>query len=131
MDEPIYVESIMTIVFTSSGNIVLTKNKKGELDTVPQYFLGRKEAGSKGYNEETNIGVINDLIDYEEEIDDCSSLFGTFDCGRGRRLGVFLPKDNETGQCEERADYKDGRYRLESIYAADSKTQRSDARAAT
>ncbi len=68
MDEPIYVESIMTIVFTSSGNIVLTKNKKGELDTVPQYFLGRKEAGSKGYNEETNIGVINDLIDYEEEI---------------------------------------------------------------
>ncbi len=76
MDEPIYVESIMTVVFTSSGNIVFVKNKKGELDTVPQYFLGRKEAGSRGYNEETHIGVLNDLIDYEEEV---AYFFGKHD----------------------------------------------------
>lgn len=76
MDEPIYVESIMTVVFTSSGQIVLVKNKKGELDTIPQYFLGRKEVGSREYNEETHIGVLNDLIDYEEEI---AYFFGKHD----------------------------------------------------
>lgn len=103
MTEPMYVESIMTIVFTSSGELALVKNKKGEIDTIPQYFLGRKELGSKGYNEETNIGGLNDLLDYEEEI---SFYFGKHDPRYEESLvdqGFFKGNRNAILDCGELA----------------------------
>ena len=43
MEEKIYVHSIMTMMFTKDGDVIVVKNDKNELDTLPQYFLGKKE----------------------------------------------------------------------------------------
>lgn len=53
----------MTLVFTKDGDLVITKNGNHEIDTVPQYFLGRSQ--NVGKYDENNIGVINSELDYK------------------------------------------------------------------
>ncbi len=57
------IHSIMTLVFTKDGDLVITKNGNQEIDTVPQYFLGRNQ--NVGEYDENNIGVINSELDYK------------------------------------------------------------------
>lgn len=57
------IHSIMTLVFTKDGDLVITKNGNQEIDTVPQYFLGRSQ--NVGEYDENNIGIINSELDYK------------------------------------------------------------------
>lgn len=43
MEEKPCVHSIMTMLFTKDGDVVVIKNEKNELDTLPQYFLAKKK----------------------------------------------------------------------------------------
>ena len=46
MEEKPCVHSIMTMMFTKDGDVIVIKNEKNELDTLPQYFFGKKEKES-------------------------------------------------------------------------------------
>ena len=66
MEEKIYVHSIMTMMFTKDGDVIVVKNDKNELDTLPQYFFGKKE--NKNYSGNSGIEVLNREQEYKEAV---------------------------------------------------------------
>lgn len=65
--ENVYTRSIMSMIFTATGDLVIVHNEENELDTVPQCFFGQKEAGARRRRGK-EIRVLNSEIDYKSEI---------------------------------------------------------------
>lgn len=63
----IYINSILTFVFTKEGKIIVRKDKEGKIDTFPWLFIGRCEKDSKT-DYEDSVWVMNNIDDYKETI---------------------------------------------------------------
>lgn len=66
MEEKPYVHSIMTTMFTKDGDVIVIRNEKNELDTLPQYFFGKK--GNKKYTGTGGIEILNQEQEYKEAV---------------------------------------------------------------
>ena len=66
MEEKPCVHSIMTMMFTKDGDVIVIKNEKNELDTLPQYFFGKKE--NKNYTGTGGIEILNQEQEYKEAV---------------------------------------------------------------
>lgn len=65
--ENVYTRSIMSMIFTTTGELVVVHNEENELDTMPQCFFGRKEEGARRRRGK-EIRVLNNEIDYKSEV---------------------------------------------------------------
>ena len=66
MEEKPYVHSIMTTMFTKDGDVIVIRNEKNELDTLPQYFFRKK--GNKKYTGTGGIEILNQEQEYKEAV---------------------------------------------------------------
>ena len=66
MEEKPCVHSIMSMIFTKDGDVIVIKNDKNELDTLPQYFFGKKE--NKNYTGTGGIEILNQEQEYKEAV---------------------------------------------------------------
>lgn len=62
-----HVYSIASLIFTSNGEIVVTKNDAEEINIIPEFFYGNKELDAKpSFDDE--IRVIKDDLEYKEQV---------------------------------------------------------------
>lgn len=65
--ENIYTRSIMSMIFTATGDLVIIHNEDEELDTMPQCFFGRKELGAARRTGK-QIRILDNEMDYKSEV---------------------------------------------------------------
>lgn len=66
-EKEIYTNSILTFAFTNDGRMIIRKDKKGKIDTLPWLFMGYRENDSR-IDYEDSCWIMNDMDDYKERM---------------------------------------------------------------